>query len=140
MRYVTYDEDGNLTGCFLQEVSQAHKKAFLPIPESLAPAWTAYRMNASRDGIELAPAHTVALTVPSRIPRLNARLALLERGEWDDIAEFVRGLNDPVALAFFEDAQTWLRTNPLVNAWAAARKHPPSYIDELFIAAGALNV
>lgn len=61
MRYVTYDADGNLTACLLQD-PPADQANIIEIDEALAPAWVAYIANAARDGIELAP---VAPPVPA---------------------------------------------------------------------------
>lgn len=85
--------------------------------------------------------HVAAIRpVPQRVPRLNARLAMIAEDLWGDITEFVIGMNDPVALAFFEDAQTWARDNPLVAAWATARGKSSAEVDDLFIKAAQIAV
>jgi hypothetical protein len=53
MRYVTYDEDGNLTGCYMQDLHPDHANCYFEVPESIVINWVSYRMNAARDGIEL---------------------------------------------------------------------------------------
>jgi len=53
IRYVTYDEDGNLTGCYLQELQPEHADCYIIVPESIVMGWVMYRANAARDGIEL---------------------------------------------------------------------------------------
>ena len=53
IRYVTYDEDGNLTGCYLQELQPEHADCYIIVPESIVMSWVMYRANAARDGIEL---------------------------------------------------------------------------------------
>lgn len=55
MRYVTYDETGALTGCYLQDVLPEHEAAHIEMPEVDALNWPAYRANTQRDGLELAP-------------------------------------------------------------------------------------
>lgn len=76
--------------------------------------------------------------IPESVPKLNARLALIAAGEWEDVRAFVAS-QGAVALAYLEDAQTMRRDNPLVNTWATARNKPPGYLDELFIKAAQLN-
>ncbi len=75
---------------------------------------------------------------PETVPKLNARIVLIEAGYWDDVVEFITA-QGPIAVAYLEDAQTMRRDNPLVNAWAAARGKTGE-LDGLFTAAGALNV
>lgn len=55
MRYVTYDPVGNLTGTFLQEPHPSHVGSLIEVPDGVALNWPAYRANAARDGVELAP-------------------------------------------------------------------------------------
>lgn len=52
MRYVTFDQDGNLTGCYLQELAHDNH---IEIDEATAKNWAAYKANAQRNGVELAP-------------------------------------------------------------------------------------
>jgi hypothetical protein len=55
-RYLTYDEEGNLTGCYFQTLQPAHEDCYIAYPdESIVWTWTNYRANATRDGIELIP-------------------------------------------------------------------------------------
>jgi hypothetical protein len=79
-----------------------------------------------------------APVVPEAVPKLNARLVLIEAGYWSDVVAFITAQGE-VALAYLEDAQTMRRDNPLVNAWAAARGKTAE-LDGLFIAAAALDV
>lgn len=53
IRYVTYDEFGNLTGCYLQELAEEHAEYYIIISEEIAMSWVMYRANAARDGVEL---------------------------------------------------------------------------------------
>ena len=52
IRYVTYDEEGNLTGCYLQELLPEHADCYIEVPEEFVQIWTNYRANAARDGVE----------------------------------------------------------------------------------------
>lgn len=56
--YVTYDEDGNLTGYYIQELQAPHADHYIELvgyPENFHMQWTFYRANADRTGIELIP-------------------------------------------------------------------------------------
>lgn len=53
--YVTYDDAGNLTGAYLQELRPEHAGMHIEVDNDTRLDWTQYRANASRDGVELAP-------------------------------------------------------------------------------------
>jgi hypothetical protein len=55
VRYVTFDVDGRLDGCYLQPLREEHAERMIVIDEALAPAWVNYRANEARDGIEPMP-------------------------------------------------------------------------------------
>lgn len=55
MRYVTYNDTGDLTGGYLQNVLPAHEAAHIVVDADTLAQWVIYRANAARDGVELAP-------------------------------------------------------------------------------------
>lgn len=55
MNYVTYDEAGNLTGAYIQDVLPQHQPTHIEVSPEIYDNWTAYRANAARNGVELAP-------------------------------------------------------------------------------------
>lgn len=55
MIYVTYDEDGKLTGCYSQELHADHLNNHIEISENQKVLWVSYKANAQRDGVELMP-------------------------------------------------------------------------------------
>lgn len=138
MDYVTYDQSGVLTGGYCQPVHPDHAANHIAVTADIRLNWTAYRANAARNGVEVAPVVPVGPVVPDVVPKLNARLALLAAGYWDDVVAFTSE-QGPVAIAFLEDALTIRRDNELVNAWAASRGKAGE-LDALFIAAGAMEV
>lgn len=79
-----------------------------------------------------------APSVPQVVPKLNARLVLIDAGYWADVVAFATEQGE-TALAYLEDALTMRRDNALVNAWAASRGKVDE-LDGLFVSAGALNV
>lgn len=87
---------------------------------------------------EINSRRNAAPQVPVSVPKLNARLVLINAGYWSDVVAFITA-QGPVALAYLEDAKTVRRDNALVNAWAASRGKTGE-LDGLFIAAGALSV
>jgi len=56
--YVTYDENGNLTGFYIQPVRPEHEAAYIEVDDTDGTFWSVwvnYRANDARDGIELSP-------------------------------------------------------------------------------------
>lgn len=54
--YATYDEVGNLTGAYLQDVLPEHEDCHIEVPAEQRREWPLYRANEARDGLELLPA------------------------------------------------------------------------------------
>lgn len=52
IRYVIYDADGNLEGCYLQVPTEDHVLRMIAIAEDIALSWASYRANDARDGVE----------------------------------------------------------------------------------------
>lgn len=118
------------------------------VPSGAAPHQTAVQGNPELvDGVwrqtwTLRPATAEELaarapSVPQVVPKLNARLVLIDAGYWADVVAFATEQGE-TALAYLEDALTMRRDNALVNAWAASRGKVDE-LDGLFISAGALN-
>lgn len=55
MQYVTYDENGNLTGSFIQDLQPEQANNYIEVSDDVLHNWTSYRANAARDGVELIP-------------------------------------------------------------------------------------
>ena len=53
--YVTFDEAGNLTGFYQQELLPEHENAYLEVSPGLWMTWFNFRMNVARDGLEVRP-------------------------------------------------------------------------------------
>lgn len=84
-----------------------------------------------------------APTVPVRVPMLNAHLVLIDAGWMDSVTAYINAIPGPdgaKARAYFSQALTMERTNPLVMGIPAALGKTEADIDTLFIAAGALHV
>lgn len=57
--YVTYNEAGDLTGYYIQELQPEHEAMHIELvgyPIDFYMYWPNYRANAARDGVELIPA------------------------------------------------------------------------------------
>lgn len=55
MNYVTYDDAGNLTGGYLQQIVDDHVDCAIRVDAAIRLNWPAYRANEARDGVELLP-------------------------------------------------------------------------------------
>ena len=143
MIYVTYDEAGNLTGCYTQDLHPEHAAHFLEVTPELAENWPRYRMNAARTGVELAPKPPAPPpTVPQRVPMLNAVLVLIDADWWEPLNAHIETLPAKerlIARAYLDRAQTMARDNALVLSIPAVLGKTEAEVDELFILAGALN-
>jgi hypothetical protein len=74
-RYVTYQADGTLDGCYLQVPPDEHTSCLIIIDEETAAYWVNYRANEARDGIELV----------SAAPQPPVDLAVLKAAKNDEI-------------------------------------------------------
>lgn len=143
MIYVTYDDAGNLTGKFDQDLHAEHAQCFLEVHPVMAENWLAYRMNSDRTALELAPVVTPAPVVPQRVPMLNAVLTMIEAGWWDPLNAHVESLapkERAIARAYLDRALTMARDHDLVKSIPAALGKTEADVDQLFIVAGAMNV
>lgn len=55
MIYVTYNNVGELTGCYRQKIHPLHVGIYIEVPDDVANDWTSYRANEARDGVEITP-------------------------------------------------------------------------------------
>ncbi len=76
---------------------------------------------------------------PEEVTRLQARLALIGAGLWANVTAYFQ---DPARTeeekAFWEDAQNWLRDDPIIASAGTALGLTEQQIDDLFVAAKAL--
>jgi len=77
------------------------------------------------------------------VPRLSARLALIEAGLWANIPPIIDAITDATeqaqTLAFFEDAQRWKRLDTTVQALGAALGLDDAGLDALFVRAQEID-
>jgi hypothetical protein len=81
--------------------------------------------------------------VPERVPMLNAHLVLIDAGWMEGVQAYLDALPGPdgaKARAYFVQALTMERQHPLVLGIPAALGKTEADVDQLFTAAGALNV
>lgn len=94
MRYVTYDETGKLTGCYKQDLQPSHAGRHLEVSREIAASWPLYRMNAGRNGVELAPAAPVTMEahnapILAELARIDAKsIRALREGDAARIADY----------------------------------------------------
>jgi len=76
-----------------------------------------------------------------RVPRLAARLELIDSGLWSGIPAIIAAIPDETerayAEAFFEDARHWERTDPHVQSIGAALGLSDTDLDDLFVRAAS---
>lgn len=142
MRYVTYDETGKLTGCFLQDLHPDHVEVHIAVDEAIASNWTAYKANLERDGLELAPVVEPAPAVPQQVTRRQARQALRMNDLLDAVPLAIAAIPDALqrdlATIEWEDSLNFERNRPLVIAIGGALGLDAAGLDALFVQAGAL--
>jgi hypothetical protein len=68
--YVTFDQDGALTGAYLQAVPPEHAQCFIEVPDHIRVDWPSYRANSDRTGVERLASPDVDLAVLKK--RLSA--------------------------------------------------------------------
>jgi hypothetical protein len=137
MIYVTYDEAGNLTGAFVQDLQEQHAECFIEVSDEVRLAWTAYQANADRTGVELAPSTEPAPVVPAQVTMRQARLALLGAGMLSTVDQAVAGMTEAARIEW-EYAATVERNSQLVAALAPLLGLTEAQLDDLFIQAATL--
>lgn len=139
MRYVTFDNDGNLTGSFIQELHPDHADHYLEVPEEIAAQWTRYRVNAGV--LEMFEPPPTAPVVPESITPRQGRVILAQYGLLSQVDAYFAALagdGAEVSRIEWEYAQEWRRDWQALVAAAASFGLTAEQIDQMFIAAAAL--
>jgi hypothetical protein len=143
MHYVTYDEAGNLTGAYLQDLHPEHEAVHIEVTPEQYADWVNFKANETRDGLELAPVVVAQPTVPAEIPMLNAHLEMIHKGWMVPVRAHINAMPEPhrsMAHAYLDKALTMKRDHPLVLDIPAAIGKTSAEVDEMFIAAAAREV
>lgn len=53
MIYVTYDDNGLLTGCYRQNLQPSHTDCHIEVTDDVAKNWTGYKANDTRNGVDV---------------------------------------------------------------------------------------
>ena len=141
MRYVTYDQAGNLTGCYLQDPPAEHTECMIEIDDAQVANWVNHRANEARDGLELLPVIEPAAIVPQQVTMRQARLALLSAGVLGNVASAIEELDSPhreTAQIEWEFSSTVDRDRPLVTMLGPKLGLTAEQLDQLFITAATL--
>ena len=78
-------------------------------------------------------------TIPARVTRRQARLALHQAGLLDQVEALMASPETPAAIRItYDDATEWWRDDPIIQAMALALNLPPEQMDALFVTAAAL--
>jgi hypothetical protein len=142
LRYVTFDANGSLDGCYLQVLPEAHADCMIVIDEERAANWVNYRANEARDGIELAPPVPPApAPIPQQVTMRQARLALLAAGKLSMVDAAIDSLESPdreAARIEWDYSSSVERSRPLVVMLGQALGLDEEALDQLFITAAGL--
>lgn len=136
MEYVTFGEDGSLTGSYSQELHPEHEGAYLEVSEEERANWLCYRLNESRDGLVKLPPDDAGHGLPrlaDSIPMLNLQLVLIEDGKLDEAEEAIAALtgsDGQRARAYWSRAMTARLDNDLVQSlWPLLYASQDDFLD-----------
>ena len=115
-------------------------RAGTPAPE-YDPQTAAAFWRGEADGWEIVPAAEKKDPVPQIVSRLQARVAMHRAGLLSAVEALISGKDaDPVLVMAWQDAQTFSRASPLLLQITAALGWTDAQVDELFVAAGAVEI
>ena len=92
MKYVTYDENGFLTGAFQQEMIDAHANCYIEVDDEKYNEWASYKANSDRNGLELLPTKNPTFDqlnaqIIAKLDEIDKRtIRPLSEGEMDRVA------------------------------------------------------
>lgn len=139
VRYVTFGDDGALTGCYLQVPLAEHAGHMIVVDESLVSTWAAYRANAARTGVEPAPpAPPAPPSVPQSLSPRQFRQALTHFGFRAQVEAAVAASGDQDLKDWYEHTSEFQRRHPEVLAMATALGFTDAQLDQLWIYGAAL--
>lgn len=147
MRYLAYDESGNITGAYLQDLRPDHATRHIEATENQARNWVNLRVVNGRLESRPPPAPTPP-PVPSEVTMRQARLALLGAGLLDAVEGALNAMPEKTpeqvaqkkaARIEWEYAQTVQRDKGLTVTLAASLGMKDDQVDALFIAAEGIK-
>lgn len=136
MRYVVFDDDGTLTGSYLQNLRPEHAEHHLEVSEEIAAQWTRYRVNVGV--LEMLEPPPPTPVVPESITRWQALTILNQSGLLDAVEAYIGSLTDRQAQIDFSAASIWRRDWSWLEDAATALGLTGEQVDQMFIAASAL--
>jgi len=137
MKYVTFDENGNLTGAFTQSLHPAHAAAHIEVSDAEYSNWTGYKANQTRDGLEVAPVPVPAIQIPQVVSRAQFILALLQIDLLDEVEAAIAQADRATQINYNERLE-FERSFPLIATMAAVLGRTDAEIDALFVLAATL--
>ena len=85
------------------------------------------------------PPQPASPTIPARVTRRQARLALHQAGLLDQVEALMASPETPAAIRItYEDATEWWRDDPIIQAIGPALGLTPGQVDDLFVAASTI--
>ena len=141
VRYVTFNADGTLDGCYLQVPPEEHAAHMIMVDEVVAADWVHYRANEARAGVEMAPAVPPDPGVPQQVTMRQARLALLAAGKLSLVDPAIESLDSPekdTARIEWDYSSKVERGRPLVAMLGEKLGLDDTALDQLFVTAAGL--
>ena len=87
----------------------------------------------------IAPAAPLLPTIPARVTRRQARLALHQAGLLGQVEALMASPETPAAIRItYEDATEWWRDDPIIQAIGPALGLTPGQVDDLFVTASTI--
>ena len=137
MKYVTFDENGNLTGAFTQDLRTEHASSFVAVADDEYRNWTKYKANQARDGLEIAPVPVPEIQIPQIVSRAQFILALLQIDLLDEVEAAIAAA-DRATQINYEERLEFERSFPLIATMAAVLGKTDAEVDALFVLAATL--
>lgn len=134
MNYVTYDQNGKLTGAYLQDLHPSHANNHIEVTDAVRLNWVQYQANAARDGVELAPVVPPVPVIPKTVSMRQARLALYQVGKLAAVTSAINAAGEEAKLTW-EYSSEVNRYDGLVPAMAASLGMTQADLDNLFLLA-----
>ena len=138
MQYLTYTQDGQFTGAFIQDLQPGHEAIHIEVNDEVYRNWTAYRLVGGVPTI--APPAPLAQLVPQSVTRFQAKAALDEAGHLDAIEAIIANPDTPrLYVLAWQDALTFERDSQTLAALAGMLQLTDADLDALFIRAAEIK-
>ena len=144
--YVTYDlNTGRLTGAFIQEPPDDHLDCMIEVEPEVHAAWTGYRANEARDGVELIPAPGQPSEPPAEAEIVVAYMAAVQQHMdaravsfgYDNLISVITYAEEPAVPRYQAEGQAfrawrsacWLACEQMLAAVKSGERSAPTHAE-----------